>query len=160
MTINELLDLIKLNFIYKEGYLYWAIPKQGRKEKAGNINKDGYTIIVLNGIWYKAHRLIFLMHNGYLPNQIDHIDGNPNNNKIENLRAVSHNQNMQNKGIYKNNTSGVKGVSFDKNSNKFRVYINMNKKRKYFGRFDDFELAELVAIEARKKYHGEFARAA
>lgn len=98
------------------------------------------------------------MHHGYLPDVIDHIDGDILNNKIENLRPATHTQNMRNTKLSSRNNSGVKGVNWDKKSNKWRVHISVDGKTKTFGRFKDMELAELIAIEARDKYYGEFAR--
>ncbi len=81
-------------------------------------------------------------------------------NRIENLRLATASQNMMNRKKFKNNRSGVTGVSWHKKSERWFVYIDANKKRKNIGYFDDFELAELVAIEARDLYHGKFARLA
>ena len=66
-------------------------------------------------------------------------------------------KNGKNRKTPKNNTSGVKGVSWHKRSKKWVVSIGVNWKRKALGYFDDLDLAELVSIEARNKYHGEFA---
>jgi hypothetical protein len=65
---------------------------------------------------------------------------------------------MWNTGLAKNNTSGVKGVTWKADKHKWRVRIGVNGKRIHIGDFADFELAELVAFEARAKYHGQFAR--
>lgn len=144
-------DQLHTLFEYVDGELI-------RKGKvAGSINKRNYKCIYVEGKIYKAHRLVFLYHHGFLPKQIDHIDGNTLNNKIENLRAANNSKNMMNRGMMKNNTSGSKGVFFDKETNKWRVAIRLNTQLHSFGRFEDKELAELVAIEARNKYHKEFA---
>lgn len=124
---------------------------------AGSVNKRGYRIICVDMKMYKAHRLVFLYHHGYLPKQIDHIDKNPDNNRIENLRPATNGQNCMNRGMLRNNTSGCKGVFWDKETSKWRVAIRVDKKLKSFGRYHDIELAELVAMEARNKYHKEFA---
>lgn len=58
----------------------------------------------------------------------------------------------------KPNNTGIKNVSWEAAKQKFRVALQVNKVRKFFGYFDDLELAELVAVEARAKYHGAFAR--
>jgi hypothetical protein len=152
-------EFLKTHFDYKDGYLYWKNNRKSNKvkdKKAGCLNINGYYNLTINYKSYKMHRLIFMWHFGFLPNEIDHIDGNPLNNQIENLRAASRSQNQQNKKIQKNNTSGFKGVY--KHKDKWRVRLMINKKSKSFGLYDDIELAQLVAIEARNKYHGEFAR--
>ena len=98
------------------------------------------------------------MFNGYLPKFIDHIDCNPSNNKIENLREATFSQNQHNTKKRITNTSGVKNVHWYKPLKKWMVYIMINKKRKHLGYFNNIELAELVAQEARNKYHGKYAR--
>lgn len=138
-------------FVYKDGYLI----RNGKI--AGSVSKRGYRCICVDNKIYKAHRLVYLYHHGYLPDQIDHVDKNPDNNRIENLRAATNGQNCMNRGIMRNNTSGAKGVFWCKDHKKWRVAVRVNKILKSFGRFEDFELAELVAIEARNKYHKEFA---
>lgn len=124
---------------------------------AGSVNKRGYRVICVDRKIYKAHRLVFLYHHGYLPEQVDHIDGDKLNNNIANLRAANNSKNMMNRGMLSNNTSGSKGVFWDKEVSKWRVAVRVDKKLRSFGRFDDKELAELVAMMAREKYHQEFA---
>jgi len=105
-------------------------------------------------------RIIFLLHNGYLTEgkEIDHVDGNSLNNKKNNLRELTRDQNQHNAKLQKKNKSGVKGVSWDAKSKKWRVIITANKKRYNFGLYEKLEDAIKVAIEARKKLHGEFGR--
>jgi hypothetical protein len=159
MITKELLHEL---FKYKDGNLYWKVfrsPKVNIGTLAGGVHKPtGYYHIQLENKKYKIHRLIFLMHYGYLPKEIDHIDGNPANNKIENLREATRQQNCCNTKLKKLNTSGVKNVHLHKPTNKWLVQLMVNGKKKYFGLYDDLELADLVATEARDKYFGEFAR--
>jgi len=156
---KELLDEL---FEYKDGSLYWKVTLSNRGQivnKAGSARTDGYLRLGINGKEYAIHRLVFFMHNGYLPKIIDHIDNNYLNNKIENLREATQSQNLQNSKLSKNNTSGIKNVSWDKEKNKWLVSIKIknNGKSQYIGYYADIELAELIAIEAREKYHGTFA---
>jgi hypothetical protein len=151
-------------FEYKDGELFYK-KKYARNikigKKAGSNHDNGYKRIAIHNKKYYLHRIVFLMFNGYLPKEVDHKKQEPiANNKIENLRPASRNTNSQNRRIGKNNTSGIKNVFWDKGKGvgKWRVGIKVNGKTKYFGSFDDIELAELVAIEARNKYHGEYAR--
>lgn len=153
-------DLLKELFEYRDGNLYWKVKKASRisiGDKAGTLNGRGYIYTGINGKDYRNHRLIFLMCHGYLPKCVDHINGNTTDNRIENLRDVTQSQNIQNSKKYRNNTSGAKGVQKRSKSNKWQVQIYINKKYKYLGTYEDLELAELVAIEARNKYHKEFA---
>ena len=144
---------VKSLFTYKDGDLYW---KKNNK-KAGSLKPSGYTVIEVNKKNMMAHRLIWMYHYGQVDNFIDHIDSDKNNNKIENLRIATKAQNCWNKKIHPLNTTNCKNVRFRKDSGKYEARITYNKKRIVLGSFDDLELADLVAKEARNKYHKEFA---
>jgi hypothetical protein len=148
-------------FEYKDGNLYWKKTIASRAKKgniAGSLYDTGYLMVGIKGKYYAVHRIVFMIHNDYLPIEVDHIDGNKLNNKIENLRAATISQNAQNRKLIKTNTSGVKNVSWSKVRNKWVVSILHDGNKKYLGAFDDLELADLVAQEARNKYHGSYAR--
>jgi hypothetical protein len=157
MNQNYLNSLFK----YENGKLFWKTSKAKRikiGQEAGSHRSKGYFVVGVNGFNYGVHRIIFAMHNGFMPKMIDHIDGNPSNNKIENLRSANHSENGCNKTIQTNNTSGIKGVSWVKSRKRWVAKVQINKKSHQLGYFKDLELAELVAIEGRCKYHGQFAR--
>lgn len=78
--------------------------------KAGSLDSYGYLQVKINGKLNLVHRIIWLIANGYNAKNIDHIDGNTINNKIENLRDVTHSKNMKNQKIYKTNKTGLMGV--------------------------------------------------
>jgi hypothetical protein len=147
-------------FEYKNGNLYWKIAKGPAKigSKVGCFDKDGYKVTTVNYKNYKVHRLIFLMHYGFFPIQVDHINGDKADNSIENLRGATPSLNECNKTIQKNNTSGAKGVSWKKDRKKWDVRVQINRKNYRIGYFEDLELATLVAEMAREKYHKEYAR--
>jgi hypothetical protein len=153
-------DLLHQLFEYRDGELYWKVNKG--TATAGSLaskkRPDGYARVGIDGKRYFAHRLIFLMQYGRLPECIDHIDGNPSNNHIDNLREASHQQNLYNTKLSARNTSGIKGVHWHKLSSKWRVILSICGKKQHIGLFADKELADLVSIEARDKYHKEFAR--
>lgn len=147
-------------FDYKEGQLYWKISCGNVIEgkKAGSLNDNrGYHKVQINNKKYLLHRIIFQMFYGYMPKILDHIDSNPSNNRIENLREATHSQNCFNRSKPIHNTSGIKGVNWHNSTKKWEVRVMIFGKRLNFGRFNNLELAELVAIEARDKYHGKFA---
>jgi hypothetical protein len=156
ITQQDVKDL----FFYDNGCLKWKNDRARGKVKsgdiAGNLSSRGYWRISLNHKEYPAHRLIFLMHHGYIPAVIDHINGNPLDNKIENLREATDQTNQYNRKISKNNSSGCKNVSWNAKGNYWQIHIKANKKVKSWY-VKDFELAELIAKEARTIYHGEFA---
>jgi hypothetical protein len=149
-------------FEYRDGALYWRVKPCRRDPagmKAGYIDPTrGYTAISYKRRRYYAHRIIYLMHNGYLPKEVDHVDGDKTNNCVQNLRPCTHAQNSRNKTAQVNNKSGVKNVVWDKNRLKWVVYMKVNNKNTNFGGFEDLELAAFVASELRDKYHGDFAR--
>lgn len=154
-------DFLLEHFKYENGELYWRLYDGFGSVyylKAGHLRKNKYTTISINKKKYALHRLIFMMHHGYLPEKVDHIDCNPLNNKIENLRAATSSENQYNRRLNKNNTSGYKSVYWHKRESKWRVQMKINNKLKYFGSYKDLDLAILVAQEARNKYHKEFAR--
>ena len=144
-------------FTYKNGHLHWKIARQKINvgNKAGNIDpKHPYVRITLNGKRYQEHRLVFLMFNGFLPNQIDHINLIKHDNRIKNLRESTISQNAWNtkpKNQHKN-------VGWHKYIKKWQVQLKVNGKCHHFGYYEDVELADLVAHEARSLYHGKFAR--
>jgi hypothetical protein len=147
-------------FEYKDGHLYWKINKQSicAGDKTGTLGSNGYFRTIIKKKSYLVHRLIFLFHYGHLPLTIDHIDGNPLNNNIDNLREATQSENICNAKLYKNSTSGIKNVYLHKAANKWAVRLSINQKRVFLGLFEDLELADLVAQEARALYHGKFAR--
>lgn len=87
----------------------------------------------------------------------DHIDGNGLNNQISNLRVCTTKQNLCNKGKQINNTSGLKGVSWHKATQRWRATLNHNGKSIHLGGFDSKEFAREAYVFACRKYQGEFA---
>ena len=114
---------------------------------------DGYVVAVINGKNIKLHNFIIGKHEKEM---IDHKDRNKFNNRKENLRHASRIETSRNKGKQSNNTSGVVGVSWHKQHEKWYAYINVNKKRIPLGLFDDLEEAKNIRIKAEKKYFGEY----
>jgi hypothetical protein len=152
-TLNEL-------FEYKVGKLYWKVSRGSRKAGAevGTTTPLGYLQTKVGGKLYLVHRLIYLMHYGCLPKFIDHKDGVKTNNKIRNLREASAVSNQYNRGLPSNNTSGVKGVYWNKAKEKWKAQCNVDGSAYHIGYFDDINKAEQALIQFRKKYHGMFAK--
>ena len=153
-------DYVKQLFEYRDGNLYWK-NSPARNVRPGSIagymQSEGYRSVKINNKQFKAHRIIFLMFYGWLPEKVDHKDGDTLNNKIENLRFATSSENSFNAKKRADNKSGVKGVYWNKECKRWAVQISINNKHKYFGLYKDLELADLVAQEARDKYHGAFA---
>jgi hypothetical protein len=123
-----------------------------------------YLRIGINGKPYPLHRMIFLHQHGYLPKVTDHIDGDRFNNRIENLREVTQQQNCLNRKHRSTSKSLYKNVFLQTEPNNpawkrnWAVSLTVAGKRKYIGSFEDLELADLVAQEARNLYHEQYAR--
>ncbi len=133
-------DELKTLFEYNNGGLYWRVCFGRRKKntQAGCKRKDGYKIIRINGAQYLSHRLIFKLIHNQEPEYIDHIDQNPSNNNIENLRPINQSHNLHNTGLRSTNTSGVKGVGWHKKGDKWRVRIVIDYQEAHLGFTNDF----------------------
>jgi hypothetical protein len=161
MTLSEEVKAIREYFEYRDGKVFWRKVKGSRGvvgKRFGCREPNGYQHGVLNGKTYREHQLVWALVYGYIPRLLDHIDGDTGNNKVENLREVSHSQNMMNATLRKDNKTGCKGVIWSKEKNKYRVEIRSNNVKRHLGYFEDLELACLVASEARDLYHGKHAR--
>lgn len=124
---------------------------------AGTIDTKGYLKIKFDGWTQSAHRIAFFYYYGYLPDQIDHINGNKNDNKIANLRSCTDAENQHNRKTTKTNTSGYKGVSFCGKMKMWKSYVTNNKKRYHLGYFTYKQNAALASKIKRVELHKEFA---
>ncbi|RTF49616.1 HNH endonuclease [Serratia marcescens] len=124
--------------------------KKWAGKEAGS-NSHGYIRIAIYRKPVMAHRIAWALTFGHFPNVIDHIDGNPGNNSISNLRNVSIADNSKNLKKYKNNQSGCPGVYWCKTSNRWATVIKKDGIRYSFTSFDFFE-----AICIRKSKENEF----
>ena len=120
----------------------------------GSVNKLGYRLIFIDNKRYRAHHLVWLYVHGYLPAYLDHIDRDPSNNKLANLREATHAQNMQNRSFSKANKSGFTGVRpHQKLKNRWLAQIRANNKCIYLGTFSTPEEASAAYSTAKVKYH-------
>jgi hypothetical protein len=126
---------------------------------AGYVEASGYVKISLFNHAYYAHRLAWLYETGESPKaDIDHIDGNPSNNRIANLRPASRSENLANAKRRIDNTSGLKGVCWVPNKRKWKACIGDRGKLINIGFFDTIEMAaEAYKCEAISRF-GKFAR--
>lgn len=151
-------DRLKELFSYddKTGLFTWLVSfghaKAGRV--AGAVGPHGYRYIGVDAGFYKAHQLAWLYVTGEYPRaEIDHIDGNRDNNSFSNLRQALRQENMQNKKIYASNKSGFAGVWFHKQTNKWAASIQVAGSRKHLGLFDSPEAASAAYVMAKAKLH-------
>ncbi len=137
--------------ILKDNKLYWKDGPRCNKE-AGSKTPEGYRIISITlpdvKVKILTHRVVFYIHNGYVPDLVDHINQNPSDNSKDNLRDASKKLNAINTGMFSNNTSGYKGVSW--HANRWTAQIKNNGKKIHLGCFVDIQ----DAVSARLKAEG------
>jgi len=150
--LRQLLDYDPETGIFRwKQFRRWS-AKEG--DFAGYINKRGYHKISVDGVDYSAHRIAWkIFYNEEPSDIIDHVDRNKQNNKIENLRLATNQQNCMNVEVKKNNTSGVKGVYFNKKQQKWVARIGFNYNKINLGSFEKIEDAARAYKNAEKKYH-------
>lgn len=142
-------------FDYCDGALYWKYSlKNGARSagcEAGSKDKiDGYVRVKVNSKSYRVHRIVLEMFNGPIgpDKEVDHINHDRSDNRIDNLRLVTKSENQKNKGIAKNNTSGVAGVTWCSKYGKWRARIMIDRKSIHLGRFDTIEQAAKARSDA------------
>ncbi|QQK04793.1 HNH endonuclease [Burkholderia anthina] len=160
-------DALRELFTYEPdtGILRWKVDRP-RGVKAGDeagcafIASCGkkYRRISIRGKYHGAHLVIWCLQTGVWPDhEIDHRDNDGLNNRWANLRAATRKQNSKNRTMPSNNTSGYKGVNFDKKARKWVAQIGSDGKKIYLGRFEDPKEAHAAYCAAADKLHGEFA---
>lgn len=160
ITQEELKELLHYN--PDTGVFIWIkVPKKSLKISVGLVagykNYYGYCSIYIKGALFPAHRLAFLYMNGLMPvNFIDHVNGNPFDNKFDNLREASHLENMRNKKMRKDNTSGYVGIEYVNKSNRWRAVCNTGGKKNFLGSFASKEEASEAYNDFAKLKYGEF----
>lgn len=159
-----------LRYNHETGNLFWINGFNGkarREAKAGTVIKKnpktdypGFIKLTIMRLDFKAHRIAWILYGGHAPesNQcIDHINGNPLDNRISNLRLSSSKENSRNSKKPKNNSSGYKGVASAKGSPRYRAYICVNRRQLHLGMFDTKESAQEAYNAAAIKHFGEFS---
>ena len=123
-------------------------------QRAGTFDKNKYRQIKIDNKLYKEHRLVWFYVYGFWPKkEIDHIDRNPSNNKLSNLREVSRKENAENTIAHKDNVSKFKGVTFDKRKNIWFARIMHNKVQHHLGTYRSPEAAAEAYIKAANEFH-------
>ena len=151
-------NLIKiLTYNPDTGDFHWKIkpsPRFPAGMKAGS-NTNGYIRIHYNGRMYGAHRLAWLyVYKQHPTYQIDHINGNPSDNRISNLREATALENAQNiRKPQKNNSHGTLGITYDPQKQLWRARIGLNGKRIYIGKYKSKEDAYNAYIQTKRSLH-------
>lgn len=160
LTQKLVCELFK--YCEERGRLVWRSSMPRRKTKAGDLagcfDAKGYLVIgiTIDGVYkkYKGARLIWLYHNGSLPHMIDHIDRNPRNNHIENLREADRGQNARNRS-YVRETKTLRWTS--RHGEKYQANVRLNGTMHYLGTFDTEEEAHAHAKNFAELHLGCFA---
>lgn len=156
-------DLLCSLFEYNNGKLFWKTNKAIRSKigsEAGRINDKGRYRVCIDGKDYLRSRIVYIMHFGDIPNGllIDHKNEIKFDDRIENLRLATNSQNRNNTSNRRDNNSGTKGVSWNKQNKKWVAQISYESKVRHLGLFKNKEEAASVYKEAATKHHGEFAK--
>lgn len=173
------IEYLRQRFSYNDGKLFW-LPRSREHfsddiywkawntkhtgKEAGHLRErrrpdwvDHRWIINLDKRLYRRSRLVWVFHGGSWGGLIDHENRQEFDDRIENLRLASDSQNQANARKPKSNTSGFKGVTFDRLRNKWKAQIKVNYKGLCLGRFATPEQAFAAYCEAARKHFGEFA---
>lgn len=147
MTKERLREL----FFYYNGSLIRKVSVKGcyAFNAIGQPTEKGYIVATVDGKSYRLHHLIWMYHHGYFERELDHENRNRSDNRIENLRPCTHSQNL---GNSRPRVHKYKGVTFDKQTQKWRAQLNGA-----LGRFNTIEEAALAYNAAAREHFGEFA---
>ena len=147
------------------GIFTWKVKRRGSPHGwkpigtvAGSIWPDGYRVINVNGIRYRASWIAVVLMTGRWPTkQVDHKNRTKDDDRWKNLRTATNGQNQANRGACKNNKLGVKGVCFEADRNRYKATIEIKGRSINLGRFKTISEARLAYLAAATKYFGEFA---
>ena len=154
------IDRVNTLFEYDNGRLRRKITKTWNSPAgsyAGSVNKRGHVNVQVDGVMWAAHQIIFLMFHGYIPKEIDHVNRDKTDNRIENLRKCSSTENKGNIGLLSNNRSGYRGVSFNTHRKKWRAQIKIKGRQTYLGSFDSPIQAAIAYNNVALNHFGKFA---
>ena len=144
-----LIDDDDLQLVRGYRWMAWTTPRHNTYYAYAHVRRDdGSRTSVL------MHRLILCLNDHKI--KADHRDGDGLNNRRANLRACTNGENMRNRGAQINNSSGFKGVSWDKKRGKWSAKIKVNRKQKHIGYFAEPEAAYKAYCRAAIELHGEF----
>ncbi len=149
----------KDRFPNEQGWRVFNSKHVGKQAGYRAYNGDGIPACIrvgINQINYSAHRLIWALVYGEMPldKEVDHINRDPFDNRLSNLRLVTPLGNILNRGMNKNNSSGLKGVAYDKKRDKYTARIMANYRNIHIGRYETKGLAAVARAKAELRYHG------
>ena len=159
MNIIPVKELRRRFKYHPSGYLIRKITSGQRGPEGsilkGCISPEGYRITTIRGKHFKMHRLIFAIKKGWWPIRTDHKDRNRQNNKIENLRAASHSQNVMNSKLRSDNKTKTRGLHFNKKDGVWIGLVTVKRKNSYVcSKNKNLVIQKLNAL--RKQKFGKF----
>lgn len=160
LTADRLREV--LSYAPETGAFYWLISTSNRApigERAGYVRNDGRTVIGVDGAHYLANRLAFLWMTGEWPDdEIDHKDNDASNDRWANLRPANSANNKANIRRRRDNTSGFKGVTYDKSRSLWQARTSEGGRTIHLGRFRTPEEAHAAYCAKAHELFGQFAR--
>lgn len=129
------------DLLWKRHITRWAGKEAGYIDKS-----NGYRRVYIDGVGYRAHRIAWLHYYGTLPDEVDHDNGARADNRIGNLFDAGRAGNMKNKGMHKNNRSGITGVSWNSKRNRWVAIISTH----WLGGFVNKDDAIVARLNAEK----------
>lgn len=160
MTITQEILCELLRYCHATGVFTWRnkrAPGIHAGDRAGTLRSDGYIAIRVKGKKFQAHRLVWLYMHGQFPAaQIDHINGVKWDNRLVNLRLATNTENCRNRGARADSNSGIRGVSFERASGKWRATASDGRRYVSIGRFETIEAACAAYDAFTAVHHGEF----
>jgi hypothetical protein len=151
----------RLHYDPLTGIFTWLVKPSAKVragDVAGKVRRDGYRVIKIEGQYWYAHRLAWFLAYGHISDQLDHINGDRDDNRLANLREANASQNTINQKRRSDNLSGFKGVYLQRGRNRWRARIRADGQVHDLGYFDTAEEAHQAYSEAAARIHGLFAR--
>lgn len=149
-----------INYNPDTGVFTWRKDHSTRMKKGkivGNVQWDGYYRVGFKGIPYYGHRVAWFLTYGVQPeHEIDHINGDRSDNRLDNLRAAKRKQNTYNTPVRKDSRTQVKGVHFRRDTGKYRAHCRVDGIVHWLGNFDKIEEAAEAVRKFREENHKEF----
>lgn len=151
--LNELFDYHPVT-----GILYWKNHIRMKGKEAGGVDNSGYIRVRIKNKKYLIHRIIWtIVHGDIDGGEIDHINGNKSDNRIDNLRLCSRSENCMNRGLFKTNKLGVKGVIYHQTMKKYKASISKDNKKVTIGFYDNKDDAYTAYKNMTLLLHNNFA---
>lgn len=155
LTADRVRELLQYN--PETGVFTWKAASSNRVhvgDEAGSFDKDGYRAIRLDGRLHFSHRLAWLWAHGVHPSkELDHINRVRSDNRLSNLREATRSENVQNRLMQRNNTSGFSGVSWSKDAKRWCAKIKLNRKNMHLGYFHTPEAAYAAYLREKRALH-------